>query len=92
MEAAAKTWNGEYWKKTGGGGDPWDSITFDAELNRIYIGTANAALRSRRCAAPAVATTSTWPRSSRWTRTPANTSGTTRSIREIPGITTARSR
>jgi quinohemoprotein ethanol dehydrogenase len=41
MEAAAKTWGGEYWKKTTGGG-PWDSITFDSELNRIYIGTANA--------------------------------------------------
>jgi quinohemoprotein ethanol dehydrogenase len=43
MEAAAKTWNGEFWKKTGGGGGPWDSITFDSELNRIYVGTANAA-------------------------------------------------
>ncbi len=42
MEAAAKTWQGEFWKKTGGGGGPWDSITFDAELNRIYVGTANA--------------------------------------------------
>jgi quinohemoprotein ethanol dehydrogenase len=42
MEAAAKTWKGEFWKKTGGGGGPWDSITFDAELNRIYVGTANA--------------------------------------------------
>jgi quinohemoprotein ethanol dehydrogenase len=42
MEAAAKTWSGEFWKKTGGGGGPWDSITFDAELNRIYVGTANA--------------------------------------------------
>jgi quinohemoprotein ethanol dehydrogenase len=42
MEAAATTWNGEFWKKTGGGGGPWDSITFDAELNRIYVGTANA--------------------------------------------------
>jgi quinohemoprotein ethanol dehydrogenase len=42
MEAAAKTWTGEFWKKTGGGGGPWDSITFDAELNRIYVGTANA--------------------------------------------------
>ena len=42
MEAAAKTWNGEFWKKTGGGGGPWDSITFDAELNRIYVGTGNA--------------------------------------------------
>jgi quinohemoprotein ethanol dehydrogenase len=42
MEAAAKTWNGEFWKKTGGGGGPWDSITFDSELKRIYVGTANA--------------------------------------------------
>jgi quinohemoprotein ethanol dehydrogenase len=42
MEDAAKTWNGEFWRKTGGGGGPWDSITFDAELNRIYVGTANA--------------------------------------------------
>ena len=42
LEAAAKTWSGEFWKTTGGGGGPWDSITFDAELNRIYIGTANA--------------------------------------------------
>ncbi len=42
MEGAAKTWNGEFWKKTGGGGGPWDSITFDAAMNRIYVGTANA--------------------------------------------------
>ncbi|MGO9933320.1 MAG: PQQ-dependent dehydrogenase, methanol/ethanol family [Steroidobacteraceae bacterium] len=42
MEAAARTWSSDFWKKTGGGGGPWDSITFDAELNRIYVGTANA--------------------------------------------------
>lgn len=42
MEAAAKTWSAEFWKKTGGGGGPWDGMTFDSELNRIYIGTANA--------------------------------------------------
>jgi quinohemoprotein ethanol dehydrogenase len=42
QEAAAKTWSGEFWKNTGGGGGPWDSITFDAELKRIYVGTANA--------------------------------------------------
>ena len=41
MERAAVTWNGEYWK-SGTGGAVWDSITFDAELNRIYIGTGNA--------------------------------------------------
>ena len=42
MERAAQTWHGEYWK-TGTGGAIWDSIAFDAELNRIYLGTANAA-------------------------------------------------
>jgi quinohemoprotein ethanol dehydrogenase len=42
MEQAAATWRGEFWK-TGTGGGPWDSITFDAALNRIYVGTGNAA-------------------------------------------------
>jgi quinohemoprotein ethanol dehydrogenase len=42
MERAAKTWNGEFWKN-GTGGGPWDAITFDEELNRIYVGTGNAA-------------------------------------------------
>jgi quinohemoprotein ethanol dehydrogenase len=41
MERAAATWTGDYWK-TGTGGTVWDSITFDRELKRIYIGTSNA--------------------------------------------------
>lgn len=41
MEAAAKTWGGEYWK-TGTGGTAWHGITFDPELNRIYVGTGNS--------------------------------------------------
>lgn len=41
MERAAATWSGQYWK-TGTGGAVWDSITFDPELNRIYLGTGNA--------------------------------------------------
>ncbi|MGZ2790667.1 PQQ-dependent dehydrogenase, methanol/ethanol family, partial [Pseudomonas aeruginosa] len=42
MEAAAKTWDpaGKYWIN-GGGGTAWDSITFDPELNLVYIGTGN---------------------------------------------------
>lgn len=40
MERAAETWSGEYWK-TGTGGAVWDSMTFDADLNRIYLGTGN---------------------------------------------------
>ncbi len=42
MQSAARTWHGEFWK-TGTGGGPWDGITCDPELNRIYVGTANAA-------------------------------------------------
>ncbi|MDE2303671.1 MAG: PQQ-dependent dehydrogenase, methanol/ethanol family [Sphingomonadales bacterium] len=42
MAAAAKTWAPDFWKKTGGGGGPWDSITYDKALDRLYVGTANA--------------------------------------------------
>jgi quinohemoprotein ethanol dehydrogenase len=41
MERAAATWSGEYWK-TGTGGTVWNGMTFDPELNRVYIGTGNA--------------------------------------------------
>jgi len=40
LAKAAKTWAGEWWKQ-GGGGTVWDSITYDAELDRIYIGVGN---------------------------------------------------
>ncbi len=42
MERAAATWTGSYWK-TGTGGSPWDSLTFDAKLNRLYVAAGNAA-------------------------------------------------
>jgi quinohemoprotein ethanol dehydrogenase len=41
MERAAATWTGEYWK-TGTGGTVWNGITFDPDLNRVYIGTGNS--------------------------------------------------
>ncbi len=40
MEEAAKTWTGEWWK-FGGGGTVWNAMTYDAEMNRIYLGTGN---------------------------------------------------
>jgi len=42
MEMAAKTWNGEWWRH-GGGGTVWNAMTFDPELNLVYIGVGNGA-------------------------------------------------
>lgn len=41
MEAAAKTWGGEWWK-LGGGGTVWDSIVYDPVNNLVLFGTGNA--------------------------------------------------
>src|SRR5437660_3281960 len=53
MAAAAKTWDpvGKYWLN-GGGGTPWDSITFDPDLNMVYIGTGNGAPWNRKIRSP----------------------------------------
>lgn len=40
MERAAKTWTGEWWK-WGGGGTVWDSMTYDPDLDLLYIGVGN---------------------------------------------------
>jgi quinohemoprotein ethanol dehydrogenase len=40
MEAAAKTWAGEWWKY-GGGGSIWDGMAIDPEANLLYVGTGN---------------------------------------------------
>ncbi len=42
LEAAAKTWSGEWWK-TGGGGAPWDAIVYDPTTDYVYVGTGNGA-------------------------------------------------
>lgn len=40
LEAAARTWTGEWWK-FGGGGTVWDSLAYDPELDLLYVGTGN---------------------------------------------------
>jgi quinohemoprotein ethanol dehydrogenase len=54
MERAAKTWDpsGRYWE-LGGGGTAWDTMTFDPELNLLYIGTGNGSPWSRDRRSPA---------------------------------------
>ncbi len=45
MEAAAKTWAGEWWKM-GGGGSMWDGMAYDPDENLLYIGTGNGTVWS----------------------------------------------
>ena len=40
MPVIRKTWSGEWWKY-GGGGTVWNGITYDEELNQVYIGVGN---------------------------------------------------
>jgi quinohemoprotein ethanol dehydrogenase len=53
MAAAAKTWDpaGKWWIN-GGGGTPWDTITYDPDLNTVYIGTGNGSPWSRNKRSP----------------------------------------
>lgn len=40
LEMAAETWSGEWWA-LGGGGTVWDSMSYDPELDLLYIGVGN---------------------------------------------------
>ena len=51
LEAAAKTWNGEWWK-LGGGGTVWNSIVYDPDFHTVYLGVGNGAPWSREIRSP----------------------------------------
>ncbi len=51
LEAAAKTWNGEWWSG-GGGGTVWDSLAYDPELDTLYVGTGNGSPWNRAIRSP----------------------------------------
>ncbi|MDR0214163.1 MAG: PQQ-dependent dehydrogenase, methanol/ethanol family [Comamonas sp.] len=53
MRRAAKTWDpsGKWWE-AGGGGTMWDSMTFDPELNTMYVGTGNGSPWSHKVRSP----------------------------------------
>jgi alcohol dehydrogenase (cytochrome c)/quinohemoprotein ethanol dehydrogenase len=40
LEMASKTWSGEWWT-IGGGGTVWDSMSYDPDLDLLYIGVGN---------------------------------------------------
>lgn len=39
---ARDTWSGDRYWQIGGGGTVWDSIVYDAEMDRLYVGVGNA--------------------------------------------------
>ena len=45
---ARPTWSGDAYWRAGGGGTVWDSIVYDSELNRLYIGVGNGSPWNRR--------------------------------------------
>jgi quinohemoprotein ethanol dehydrogenase len=42
LERAAKSWTGDFWKETGGGGTVWDGALYDPVTDLLYFGTGNA--------------------------------------------------
>ncbi len=51
MEMAAATWNGEWWE-LGGGGTVWDSMSYDPDLDLLYIGVGNGSPWNRSLRSP----------------------------------------
>lgn len=54
MARAAKTWDpaGRWWE-AGGGGTAWDTLTFDPDLNLMYVGTGNGSPWAQKKRSPA---------------------------------------
>ncbi|NNL11624.1 MAG: PQQ-dependent dehydrogenase, methanol/ethanol family [Pseudomonadales bacterium] len=52
LAAAAKTWNGEWWR-WGGGGTVWDAIVYDPALDLLYIGVGNGSPWNQSLRSPA---------------------------------------
>jgi quinohemoprotein ethanol dehydrogenase len=54
LEKAAKTWSGEWWTVSGGGGTVWDAAVYDPVTDLLYFGTGNATPWNARVREPSV--------------------------------------
>ena len=53
LEKALKTWDVNSRWDVGGGGSPWDAITYDPQFDTVYVGVGNAEPEHRRARSPA---------------------------------------
>jgi quinohemoprotein ethanol dehydrogenase len=51
MAKAAKTWSGKWWT-LGGGGTVWNALSYDPDLDLLYIGTGNGTTWSEKYRSP----------------------------------------
>ncbi|WP_116365482.1 PQQ-dependent dehydrogenase, methanol/ethanol family [Parahaliea mediterranea] len=51
MKMAATTWTGEWWKH-GGGGNVWDNMAYDPELDLLYLGVGNGGPNNAKIRSP----------------------------------------
>ncbi len=47
MDMIRQTWFGSDYFELGGGANPWDAISYDPDLNLVYVGTGNASPHAR---------------------------------------------
>lgn len=52
LAEAAKTWRGDAYWKMGGGGNPWDGMSYDPKLDLLYVGTGNGGPWNREVRSP----------------------------------------
>jgi quinohemoprotein ethanol dehydrogenase len=52
LEKAAGTWRGGRWWEVGGGGTAWDSMSYDPELDLLYVGVGNGSPWNRYIRSP----------------------------------------
>lgn len=41
LTKVTSSWNGQWWKNGGGGGTVWDAISYDPQLDLLYVGVGN---------------------------------------------------
>ncbi len=90
MELAARTWGPETDWESGLGGTVWGLMSYDPELDLLYVGTGNSTPYSGWYRDPSRGDNCSWSRSWRWIPTTGYCAGTTSRCHGRSGITPRR--